>query len=72
MMLHDVQIMRGRADLFKQNTRFEWYTFALHVGSTVHEFVPETRIGWFDEGKDLDTYHTWLFARASEGCQVVT
>ena len=69
---HDVRVVRGRTDVLEQNTRFEWDTFGFHIDSTVHEFVPATRVGWFGEGKGIDAYHTWLLAPTPEGCQVVT
>ena len=69
---HDVRIVKGRTDVLEANSRFEWNTFGLQIDSTVHEFVPETRAGWFGKGKDIDAYHTWLLASTPEGCKVVT
>lgn len=55
-----------------QDTQFSWDTFGVHIKSQVHEFVLDSRIGWFGEGADMDAYHTFLLLKAPEGCRVVT
>ena len=44
----------------------------MHISSTVHEFVPNSRVGWFGQGTDIDAYHTWFLVAALHGCQVIT
>jgi hypothetical protein len=45
---------------------FDWTTFGSHVQSTVHEFEPRARIGWYAEADQLVTYHTWLLEPRDE------
>jgi hypothetical protein len=58
--------------VLRADSRFTWSTFGLPIVSTMHEFVPNSRAGWFGTSKDLDAYHTWLLLPATEGCRVVT
>ena len=39
---------------------FNWTTFGLKIASTIAEYVPHTRIGWYGTGDQLRAYHTWL------------
>jgi hypothetical protein len=43
-----------------QGVTFDWTTFGLKITSTIAEFVPHTRIGWYGTGDQLRAYHTWL------------
>ena len=39
---------------------FNWTTFGLKIASTIAEYVPHSRIGWYGTGDQLRAYHTWL------------
>jgi hypothetical protein len=39
---------------------FNWTTFGLKIASTIAEYVPHARIGWYGTGDQLHAYHTWL------------
>jgi Polyketide cyclase / dehydrase and lipid transport len=39
---------------------FDWVTFGAQIHSTVHEFEPQTRIGWYGRTDNWLAYHTWL------------
>jgi hypothetical protein len=67
----DVKITNGHGAALRKGSRFTWQTFGLDVASEIHEFVPQSRIGWFGYGKDVVAYHTWLLTPAGQGCQVV-
>jgi hypothetical protein len=69
---HNVKLLNSSDGRLHQNTQFSWDTFGVHIQSHVHEFVLDSRIGWFGEGTDLDAYHTFLLLKAPEGCRVVT
>jgi hypothetical protein len=71
---HEVQIANDQGGGLKGDSKFEWSTFGLHIISTVHEFVPNSRLGWFGKGTGVDAvfYHTWLLVPTSDGCQVIT
>ena len=55
-----------------EGTPFSWDTFGLHFESRVHEFVPNSRIGWFGNSPTTNGYHTYLLSKTNEGCHVVT
>jgi hypothetical protein len=38
----------------------EGVSFGLKIASTIAEYVPHTRIGWYGTGDQLRAYHTWL------------
>jgi hypothetical protein len=69
---HNVKLLNSSDGRLHQDTQFSWDTFGLHVESRVHEFVPDSRIGWFGEGTGLDAYHNFLLLKGPEGCRVVT
>jgi hypothetical protein len=55
----DVVVNRPSGQL-GENVTFHWTTFGLTIASTVAEFVPYSRIGWYGNGDQLRAYHTWL------------
>jgi hypothetical protein len=67
-----VRLLGGNPDVLAADTKFEWTTFGVHIDSIVHEYVPESRLGWFGERPGVKAYHTWLLSPAADGCQVVT
>jgi len=50
---------------------FDWITFGAPIHSTVHEFEPTTRIGWYGETDQWQAYHTWLLEPRGEGTTYV-
>jgi len=50
---------------------FDWITFGAHIHSTVHEFEPTARIGWYGETDQWLAYHTWLLEPRDEGTTYV-
>ncbi|MDT7671893.1 MAG: hypothetical protein QOC74_4676 [Pseudonocardiales bacterium] len=54
--------------LLNDGDQFSWQTFGFDLVSTVHEFVYESRLGWFGGS---DWYHTWLLLDDPAGCRVV-
>jgi hypothetical protein len=68
-----VRISGGGAVL-KEGTIFHWTTFGLQLESRVHEFTPDTRIGWFGyaPGTAPTFYHTWYLTPSNNiTCDVV-
>jgi Polyketide cyclase / dehydrase and lipid transport len=64
-------VVNGPSQLLDAGVSFEWVTFGLPVTSTVAEFLPPTRIGWYGTSTGLHAYHTWLLAPVGEGAYVV-
>jgi hypothetical protein len=56
----------------QEGARFSWDTFGVHIESQVHEFVPNSRIGWFGDGTGMHAYHTFLLLKTDKGCHIVT
>ncbi len=69
---HNVKLLNSPDGRLHQDTKFLWDTFGVHIESKVHEFVPDSRIGWFGQGTGMDAYHTFLLLKTSQGCHVVT
>ena len=46
---------------------FDWTTFGANIHSTVHEFEPTARIGWYGETDQWLAYHTWLLEPRDDG-----
>ena len=38
----------------------------------MHQFVPNSRIGWFGDGTGMNAYHTFLLLKTTESCHIVT
>jgi hypothetical protein len=53
-------------------TQFSWDSFGVHIRSRVHEFVPDSRIGWFGDRTEMNAYHTFLLLKTDESCHIVT
>ncbi|WP_170937122.1 MULTISPECIES: SRPBCC family protein [Rhodomicrobium] len=68
----NVRVLNSVAGLLASGSRFRWSTFGIDVESRVHEFVPESRIGWHGDGGGLNSYHVWLLMDKGPGCHVVT
>ena len=69
---HDVKLLNSPDGKLHEGTRFSWDTFGVHIESRVHEFVPNSRIGWFGNGTGMNAYHTFLLLKTDEGCHIVT
>jgi hypothetical protein len=65
-------MVNDRTGVLQRDSRFAWSTFGIHIDSTVHEFVPNSRVGSFGKGTDIDAYHMWFLVAASRACQVIT
>jgi Polyketide cyclase / dehydrase and lipid transport len=50
---------------------FDWVTFGAAIHSTVHEFAPASRIGWYATTDQWLAYHTWLLVPRSDGSTYV-
>ncbi|MGB6307611.1 MAG: SRPBCC family protein [Steroidobacteraceae bacterium] len=64
---HDVRLPDIERGILREHTRFEWNTFGVHIDSTVNEYVPENRLGWFGKRPSVAAYHTWLLAPVADG-----
>jgi uncharacterized protein YndB with AHSA1/START domain len=69
---HNVKLLNSADGRLHQDTQFSWDTFGAHIESQVHEFAPDSRIGWFGHGTGMDAYHTFLLLKTPGGCRVVT
>jgi hypothetical protein len=68
----DVKVLNTPDHKLRKNARMSWETFGFHIDSRVHEFEPDSRIGWFGDGNGVQAYHTFLLAMTSDGCHVIT
>jgi hypothetical protein len=69
---HNVKLLNSPDGKLHEGTRFSWDTFGVHIESHVHEFVPNSRIGWFGDGTGMNAYHTFHLLKTDGGCHVVT
>jgi hypothetical protein len=60
---HNVVFHNNRDNKLHEGTKFSWDTFGVHIESTVHEFVPNSRIGWWGLGTGMKAYHTFLLIK---------
>jgi hypothetical protein len=63
----------GGDPVLRDGTVFRWTTFGLTIESTVHEFVPNQRLGWFGyaPGAKPSFYHSWYLQPKGDMCHVV-
>jgi len=69
---HNVTLLNSPDGKLHEGTQFSWDTFGVHIESRVHEFVPNSRLGWFGDGTGMNAYHTFLLLKTDEGCHIVT
>jgi hypothetical protein len=67
-----MRIADGTKNDLDAGVDFTWKTFGFPIKSTVHEFVPNQRLGWFGSGDGIRAYHTWLIVPRNGGCEVIT
>ena len=60
---HNVVVHDSLDNKLHEGTKFSWDTFGVHIESTVHEFVPSSRIGWWGLGTGMKAYHTFLLIK---------
>ena len=63
--------VNASSGLLGAGVTFDWVTFGAHIHSTVHEFEPTARIGWYGETDQWLAYHTWLLEPRDEGITYV-
>jgi uncharacterized protein YndB with AHSA1/START domain len=68
----NIKLLNSPDGKLHEGTRFSWDTFGLHFESRVHEFAPNSRIGWFGDSPSTNNYHTYFLSKTHEGCLVVT
>lgn len=68
----DVKVVNSSAGLLTEGATFDWQTFGLKVSSRVHEFVVNSRLGWFGDAPDIKAYHTWFLSERGGSCHVIT
>jgi hypothetical protein len=64
-------IVNDPSELLAASVSFDWTTFGLQISSTVAEFVPPVRLGWYGNGEGLHAYHTWLLVPREDTTYVV-
>jgi hypothetical protein len=67
----DVKVVSSSAGILTEGAKFDWQTFGLNVSSRVHEFVVNSRLGWFGDAPGLNAYHTWFLTAGGEKCHVI-
>jgi uncharacterized protein YndB with AHSA1/START domain len=67
---HEV-VVQDPNGILGQGVIFDWTTFSANIHSTVNEFVPQERIGWFGETDQWRAYHTWLLEPRGDGSTYV-
>jgi len=67
----NVKVLNNKTGILEKNSLFTWNTFGIHLDSTrVHEYVLNSRLGWFGYTNGLKAYHTWLLEGQSGGCKI--
>ena len=64
-------MVNNPSELLADSVSFEWTTFGLRISSTVAEFAPTARLGWYGRGEGLQAYHTWLLIPREHDTYVV-
>lgn len=65
-------VVSAPSELLAEGVTFDWATFGLQISGTVAEFVPQLRLGWYENGKGPGAYHTWLLVPRDHGTYVVS
>ena len=65
-------VVNHPSELLADGVSFDWTTLGLELSSTVAEFVPTARLGWYVRGGGIQGYHTWLLVPREHDTYVVT
>ena len=59
---HNVKVLNSPDGKLHEGAGLSWDTFGVHIESQVHEFVPNSRIGWFGNGTGMNQvgHDLWL------------
>lgn len=68
----DVKVLNTPDHKLQKNAQLSWETFGFHIDSRVHDFEPDSRLGWFGDGSGVHAYHTFFLEKTSEGCHIIT
>lgn len=66
------QVKVRNGDRLDANAVFDWETMGLRFQSTIKEFVPNERLSWESNKKQIQGYHAWLIIPTEFGCKVIT
>ncbi len=68
----NVKLLNG-AKVLGDGTTWRWETFGLPLESKVHEYAPDTRLGWYGyaPGAQPSFYHTWYLTPQGSDCLVI-
>jgi hypothetical protein len=69
---HNVKLLNSIDGKLHADTQFSWDTFGVHIESRIHEFIANSRIGWFGDGTGMNAYHTFLLLKVYGGCHLIT
>jgi hypothetical protein len=58
-------VVHDPSGALSEGVTFDWTTFGLKIASTIAEYVPHTRNGWYGTGDQLRASHTWLLIPAT-------
>jgi hypothetical protein len=64
-------VVNAPDELLGPSVTFDWVTFGASIHSTVHEFEPGSRIGWYGTTSQWLAYHTWLLMPRPDGSTYV-
>jgi hypothetical protein len=64
-------VVNAPSGMLGPGVTFDWVTFGASIHSTVHEFEPGNRIGWYGNASQWQAYHTWLLMPRPDGSTYV-
>src|ERR1700685_3666847 len=64
----DMQIAGGAKSELEAHVEFTWKTFGFPIKSTVHEFIPNQRLGWVCSGTGVQAHHNRVLVAQKHGC----
>jgi hypothetical protein len=67
-----VIILDSTTKSLKNNVAFKFHTMGLHLVPVIKEYVPNERMAWEVNAKNISGYHAWVLVPTSNGCRLIT
>ena len=68
----EVEYLDPDATTLRDGLAFKMHTMGLHLEPVIKEFVPNERMAWEVNRRNLKAYHAWVIVPTSDGCRLIT
>lgn len=67
-----VEFLDTAASVLRAGLTFKLHTMGIHLVPEIREFVPNERMAWMVNRRNLIAYHAWVIVPTEKGCRLIT